>query len=108
MNLHMITLFNTTVKHWTGPEQYDFKKIDDIIWNSVQRDPEGYYIIYINVLPYPGWSEKFPEDTAMNATGKSAVSREGHVAPASYYSLEYRRQVMELLRAYVRHIKAQP
>lgn len=108
MNLHLITLFNTTIKHWTGAGQYDFKKIDDVIWNSVQRDPDGYFLIYINVLSYPGWSDEFPNDAAMNADGKPATSREGHLAPASYYSITYRAQVMALLRAYVRHIKAQP
>lgn len=108
MDLHMITLFNLTVKHWTGPGEYDFKKIDDIIWNSVQRDPEGHFIIYINVTAYPEWTQQFPEHTAMNAEGKTATSRHDHHGPPSYYSTLYRQQVMELLRAYVRHMKAQP
>jgi hypothetical protein len=108
MDLHMITLFNTTQKHWTGPGQYDFKKIDDLIWNSVQRDPEGYFIIYINVTAYPEWTQQFPEHTAMNAKGEPVTSRHGHFGPPSYYAAEYRRQVMDLLRAYTRHIKAQP
>jgi hypothetical protein len=108
MNLHLITLFNTTIKHWTGAGKYDFKKIDDVIWNSVQRDPEGYFLIYINVLTYPGWSGEFPDAAAMGAKGEAATSREGHLSPASYYSNVYRAQVMDLLRAYVQHIKAQP
>lgn len=74
----------------------------------MQRDPEGYFLISINVLTYPGWSDEFPDEAAMNAEGKAATSREGHLAPASYYSNVYRAQVMDMLRAYVQHIKAQP
>lgn len=108
VNLHMIALSNPALKHWTGPEQYDFKKIDEVIWNSVQRDPGGYFIIEIIVSAYPDWHKQFPDDVAMTADGKVATSRHDQFAPASYYSKVYREQVMRLLRAYVRHIKAQP
>lgn len=106
-NLHMISLFNTTLKHWTGPGQYDLEKVDEVIWNSVQRDPKGYFILQIHVSPYLDWHEKYPEDVAMTIEGQSATSRHGRQAPASYYSLEYRRQVADLLRTYVQHIRGQ-
>ncbi len=108
MDLHMITLFNPSIRHWTGPGQYDLQKIDDVIWNSVRRDPEGHYLIYINVTAYPEWTQQHPDHVAMNAKGEAAVSRHDHHGPPSYYSTLYREQVMDMLRTYVRHIRAQP
>lgn len=111
VNIHMVAFSNPAMKHWTGPGQYDFAKIDAHMWDAVQRDPHGYFILYINVHPYPQWSKLYPQDIAQNAQGKvpngTAINTYTNV-PASYYSPEYRRQVKELMHAYVQHMMKQP
>lgn len=108
IDLHFVTIYNKTQKHWTGVGKYDLKKVDEIIWNSVRRHPEGNFIVYINVSSYDDWFKDFPEASAMNRAGEYVVSRHNDHAPASYWSDEYRRQVVELVETYVRHIRQQP
>lgn len=108
INLHIVTLFNVTQKHWTGPGEYDLAKVDEIIWNSISRAPEGNFIIYINLFPYASWFKDFPDSAAMNREGEYVTSRHDDFAPASYWSQEYRRQVRELVKAYIEHIRQQP
>lgn len=108
IDIHFITLFNKTQRHWTGPGQYDFEKLDKIIWNSVRRNPEGYFIFYLNLLPYEDWHLDFPEGAAVNRAGEPMMSRHGFFAPASYWAQSYRQQVLDLTRAYIQHINQQP
>ena len=106
--IHFITLFNVTIKHWTGPQEYHLDKVDEIIWNSVQRDPEGNFIVYLNVFPYPDFHERFPGASSQNHKGEFSISRHKRFAPASYWSLEYQQQVKDLVKTYVEHIRSQP
>ncbi len=108
IDLHFITLFNKTQRHWIGHGEYDMDKLDEVIWNSVRRNPEGNFILYINLLAYDEWFRDFPDASAMNREGEYVTSRHDDFAPASYWSDVYREQVYELIETYMRHIRQQP
>ena len=108
VKLHVVALRNITRHLWTGYKEYHLDRVDDILWDAVVRDPEGYFIVNIDVTPYPSWHEDFPEDAAQDADGVYAVSRHDRVAPPDYWSEEYREQVYDLIRTFVEHIHKQP
>ncbi len=104
IDVSMISLRNV----WTAKDTFDLDAVDKTMWNAVGRNPEGYFVIYISARPYRTWHEDYPEHAAQGADGQYATSRHDHFAPPSYWSLEYQRQVFEMIQAVVRHINAQP
>ncbi len=108
LNVHIVSLFNESRRHWHGHKQYNLELVDSILWDAIIRDPEGYFIVNINVLPYPEWHGEFPEDAAQNSAGEYTTSRHDRYAPPDYWSDEYRQQVYHLVETYVRHISSQP
>ena len=108
LNIHIVSLFNESRRHWYGYKQYNLELVDTILWDAIVRDPEGYFIVNINVLPYPEWHEEFPEHAAQNSAGEYTTSRHDRYAPPDYWSDEYREQVYHLIESYVRHIHSQP
>ncbi|HWL53366.1 MAG TPA: hypothetical protein VNQ90_13095 [Chthoniobacteraceae bacterium] len=95
-------------KVWTGQGRYDLDKLDEMIWSGVARDPEGYFIIYLNLSAYKEWHHDFPDAAAQTRDGVYSVSRHKEVAPASYWSQDYQREALEMIRACVTHINRQP
>ncbi len=93
---------------WVGDKKIDFAKIDSIIYDSVARNPHGYYIIGIDVTPYPHWAKDFPDDAECDINGKYVKTRGGFKAPPSYWSANYRQKALEYLTAVIEHMKQQP
>lgn len=108
INVHIVPLFNKTMKHWTGKGVYHLNKVDEALWHAAGCDPEGMIIVGLNVLSYPEWKALHPEATAQYPDGSVATSRHDDVGPASYWADEYRREVLDLLKTYVEHIHSQP
>jgi hypothetical protein len=93
---------------WRGNNNYDFEKLDRIIWSNVRRNPDGDFIILIDCSPYADWSDEFPGETAVDSKGKPSVSRHGRKGLPNYWSQVYRQQVEAFIRAAVEHMKKQP
>lgn len=105
--IHIVSLRNVTQRVWTGYRQYDLAKVDAIMWDAVLREPDGYFIVHLDLTAYPAWHEEFPEHAAQDRNGAYATSRHGHYAPPDYWSLEYRDQAYHFIRTLVEHIHGQ-
>ncbi len=111
---------------WTGPQQYDFKRIDDIVYETLRLNPSANIILELVVSPYQMWYKHHPEsELARNGKGelaygpglykgftsdRSVVEREGsgrHWIP-SWSSGAYLRDVEAMIADTVAHLKKQP
>lgn len=104
----IIPLYNAGQRYWSGKGVYHLDKIDEAIWHNVRRNPEGNFIIYLNLFPYKGWHKDFPNSAAQNRKGEHSISRHDALAPASYWSLEYQEQALHYVRTCIAHINKQP
>ncbi|OQA80779.1 MAG: Beta-galactosidase [Lentisphaerae bacterium ADurb.Bin242] len=107
VNLQIIPL-GRHQKIWRGNNDYDFAKLDELIWSNIRRNPEGNFIVLLDCSPYEKWAEEFPGETAVDSKGKPSVSRHGKEGLPSYWSQVYRRQTTDFIRAAVGHMKKQP
>lgn len=106
VKLQFISLHNMR-KFWRGKNDYDLKAVDDHIRDSVSKNPEGYFVIRIDLSPYPDWGKDYPETVARQADGAITTSRHGFYGPPDYWSPAYRRAALDYLTAVVRHIREQ-
>lgn len=107
VNLQIIPL-GRHQKIWRGNNDYDFAKLDELIWSNVRRNPEGNFIVLLDCSPYEKWAEEFPGETAVDSKETAAVSRHGAKGLPSYWSQVYRKQTADFIRAAVGHMKQQP
>lgn len=107
MNLQILSLSRYR-KFWKAKGEYDFKKVDRYLGEAIARNPQGNFIILIDVSPYQAWSDEYPDHIAIHTDGKPATGRHGRKAPPSYWSELYRKQACEFVRAIVNHLKKQP
>lgn len=107
ISLQIIPIFRKDF-YWVGNNQYRFDRIDQAIMANVQRNPEGNFIVGINVSPYKTWADEFPTETAVNRTGTEQVSRHGRKSPPCLYSKIYQAQAKEYIRKAIEHMKTQP
>lgn len=106
VNLQIIAL-GRGQKIWRGKGDYDFARMDELIWSNVRRNPAGNFIVLLDCSPYENWAEEFPGETAVDSTGKPSVSRHGRKGLPSYWSQVYRRQAADFIRAAVEHMRTQ-
>lgn len=106
VNLQVVVL-SRWKKIWRGNKDYDFKKMDELIWDNVRRNPQGNFIVLLDVSPYDQWAEEFPREAAVDTKGKGAVSRHGRKGLPSYWSPVYRQQVLHFIKTAVEHMKKQ-
>jgi len=107
ISLQIIPLFRKDY-YWVGKNQYRFDRIDHAVMENVRRNPNGNFIIGINVSPYKTWADEFPTETAVNRTGAQQTSRHGRKSPPCLYSKVYQAQAKEYIRQAIAHIKKQP
>ncbi len=107
ISLQIIPIFRKDY-YWVGNKQYRFDRIDQSIMSNVSRNPNGNFIVAINVSPYNTWAAEFPTETAVNRTGKQQVSRHGRKSPPCLYSKVYQAQAMKYIRKAIEHMKTQP
>ncbi len=107
LDIAIVNIKSGSAGYWHGPDEVDLAAVDSVLWDAVQRNPEGNIIVYFSATPYVSWHEDNPDDAAQFPDGTYAVSRHKRHAPPSYYSENYRRQVYEVLLKVVRHIHSQ-
>jgi hypothetical protein len=107
IKLQTIFLNNRIHQMWKGNKCYDFDKVDKQIWTIVRRNPNGYFIIGLDVSPYKNWGREFPEEVAHDLNSKKTSDRHGIKAPPSYWSEVYRQQACDYIKAVVEHMKQQ-
>lgn len=106
ISLQILSL-HSKLKIWKVNNSYDFKKMDDHLLDAISRNPEGHFIIRMDVTPYEEWKKEFPEHTARTLSGKDAIGRAGNHAPPCYWSELYREQVCKFLEESVKHMRQQ-
>ena len=107
IHLQIIPLFRKDY-YWTGNKEFRFDRIDQSIMSNISRNPNGNFIVAINVSPYKSWAAEFPTETAVNRTGKEQTSRHGRKSPPCLYSRVYQAQAKEYIRKAIEHMKTQP
>ncbi len=107
VKLQFISLNNVVRQFWRGPNNYDLKAIDDHIRDSIRKNPEGYFVIRLDLTPYPEWYKDYPDTSARHADGTLASSRHGFYGPPDYWSPTYRRAALDYMTAVIRHIREQ-
>ena len=107
IHLQIIPLFRKDY-YWVGNKQFRFDRIDQSIMSNISRNPNGNFIVALNVSPYKSWASEFPTETAVNRTGKEQISRHGRKSPPCLYSKVYQAQAKEYIREAINHIKKQP
>ena len=108
LNIHMVTIKKGSTGFWRGKDDLNLEVVDEVMWDAVQRDPEGNFIVYFSARPYLSWHEDHPEHAAQHADGTYASSRHDRYAPPSYYSKAYQQEVYEMIEQVVSHIHDQP
>ena len=58
---------------WTGKKQYDFSRVDEVIYDTLQKNPDACIILDLYVRPYPGWANKHSmSEVYVNSKGEYA------------------------------------
>jgi hypothetical protein len=58
---------------WLGKDTTDFSELDDLMWQVLRADPQGYIMFDLVTDPYPEWGAEHPDDVVTNAAGQKAV-----------------------------------
>jgi len=57
-----ISIFNIYLRFdWTGPEQYDFKKVDEKLDVYLKINPKALFLPRVLLTPGPWWCKEFPD-----------------------------------------------
>ncbi len=100
-----ITLFNLYLRFdWTGPETYDFKKIDDKLQAYIKQEPTALFLPRILLTPGDWWCKEFPEDITMRDDG-SPAGMFGSSCHPSLSSENYRRLSRKAMNAFLDHVE---
>jgi hypothetical protein len=89
---------------WTGPETYDFKKIDDKMETYLRHRPEALILPRILLTPGPWWCKEFPQDITMRDDG-SPAGMFGQPCYPSLHSENYRRLSKKAMLAFLDHVE---
>ncbi len=60
---------------WLGKDKIDFSELNDLMWQILRADPEGYIVFDIMTDPYPEWGAENLDDVVTNAAGQKAIVR---------------------------------
>jgi hypothetical protein len=102
---------------WLGPDRYDFREVDDLLWRVLRVDPQAYVLFYMGCDPYQAWGADNPEHVTWDQNGLKAVV---HMHPKrwgddpqpperfgpSSVSLKFRADVSAALQELVKHVEA--
>ena len=89
---------------WTGPEEYDFKKIDDKLDSYLAIEPEALFLPRILLTPGAWWCEQFPNDITMRDDGTPA-GMFGQPCHPSLASEKYRELSYKAMVAFLTHVE---
>ncbi len=111
---------------WQGRDKYDFKRIDQIMLEVLQRNPQANLIVDFNIYPYPAWGDEHPDQCWTDKQGRRAYGLWGNIEGftddlkkvnssrnrywwyASYQSPVFRRDAARAMTAIIDHLKTTP
>lgn len=89
---------------WTGPEEYDFSKIDKKLDSYLDIEPGALFLPRIILEPGPWWCEQFPDDITMRDDG-SPAGMFGSPCHPSLASEKYRELSYKAMVAFLEHVE---
>lgn len=89
---------------WTGPEEYDFSKIDQKLDSYLAISPDVLFLPRILLTPGPWWCEQFPNDITMRDDG-SPAGMFGSPCHPSLASEKYRELSYKAMVAFLTHVE---
>ncbi len=80
VNVYLISYFlsrgiyqNKPIGGWLGKDKTDFSELDDLMWQILRADPQGYIMFDIVTDPYPAWGAEHPDDVVTNDKGQKSI-----------------------------------
>jgi len=89
---------------WTGPEEYDFTKVDEKLDSYLKIEPDALFIPRVLLTPGDWWCKKFPEEITMRDDGSAAGMFQSPCYP-SFASEVYRELSYKAMVAFINHVE---
>lgn len=100
-----ISIFNIYLRFdWTGPETYDFKRIDEKMDGYLKIDPKALFLPRILLTPSSWWCKSFPDEITMRDDG-SPAGMFGQACHPSFASGKYRELSHKAMIAFLNHVE---
>ncbi len=100
-----IMIYNIYLRFdWTGPEEYDFSRIDEKMDLYLSIEPDALFIPRILLTPGRWWCEKFPDEITMRDDG-SPAGMFGYPCHPSLASEVYRDLSYKAMKAFIEHVE---
>jgi hypothetical protein len=90
---------------WTGPEQYDFASVDEVLVETLDRFPEALLLPIVWAAPPPWWAALYPAEIARFSDGKPWPY---YRSTASFSSRQWRADATLAMTAFVHHLEGSP
>jgi hypothetical protein len=90
---------------WTGPEQYDFASVDEVLVETLDRFPEALLLPIVWAAPPPWWAALYPAEIARFSDGTSWPY---YRSTASFSSRQWRADATQAMTAFVHHLEGSP
>ncbi len=87
---------------WTGPDRYDFAAVDELIIESLDRDPAALVLPIVWAAPPPWWAELHPREIARFNDG---TVWSYYKSTPSFNSWRWREDAARAMAAFVRHVE---
>jgi beta-galactosidase len=100
-----ISIFDIYLRfNWSGPEQYDFKRVDEKLDAYLKLEPRALFLPRVLLTPGPWWREEFPSEITMRDDG-SPAGMFGAACHPSLASQKYRELSHKALIAFLNHVE---
>ncbi len=100
-----ITIFDIYLRFdWSGPEEYDFKRIDEKLDLYLKLEPKALFLPRVLLTPGDWWCKEFPDEITMRDDGSPAGMFRQPCHP-SFASEKYRELSRKALVAFLKHVE---
>ncbi|MBI4027728.1 MAG: hypothetical protein HY360_22270 [Verrucomicrobia bacterium] len=119
--INIMPAMNTGDMGWQAPNEYDYQRFDETVYQYLAENPDGYFFINADVTAcdlgaltkfpkYPFWTEINPKELYQSEESGGKIKDYGGAWKSfpSFGSEKWRNDTGEALRQLIRHIKAQP
>jgi hypothetical protein len=101
-----ISIFDIYLRFdWSGPEQYDFKRVDEKLDTYLKLEPKALFLPRVLLTPGPWWCKEFPSEITMRDDG-SPAGMFGAPCHPSLASEKYRELSHKAMIVFLNHVEA--
>lgn len=100
-----ISIFDIYLRFdWSGPEQYDFKRVDEKLDVYLKLEPKALFLPRVLLTPGAWWCKEFPSEITMRDDG-SPAGMFGAPCHPSLASEKYRKLSHKAMIAFLNHVE---